>query len=79
LYFHSHPWENPAQPPGQTDILPCKKQNKTKKLNNKQGTEKETCSRGSRVLSKHTGERGKGKKLISTGTFSKQRLKRQKG
>jgi hypothetical protein len=38
-YSHSHLWDKPALPSGQTDLYPTKK---NKKLNNKQGTEKDT-------------------------------------
>jgi hypothetical protein len=49
-----------------------------KVLNNKQGTEKEHAAEGVGFC-KHTEEEGRSKKLISIGTFSKQRLERQKG
>jgi hypothetical protein len=51
---------------------------KKKNLNNKQGTEKEHAAEGV-GCSKCTREGGRSKELISTGTFSKQRLKKQKG
>jgi hypothetical protein len=44
-YSHSYPWDKPAEPPEQTDPHPAK--NKNKKLDNKQGTEKDK-SRGGR-------------------------------
>jgi hypothetical protein len=46
-FSHSHPWDKPAEPPGQTDLCP------TKKLNNKQGTEKEHIAEGT-GCSEHT-------------------------
>jgi hypothetical protein len=47
-------------------------------MNNKQGTEKEHAAE--RVgCSEHTRERGRSKELSSVGTFSKQKLERQKG
>jgi hypothetical protein len=49
-----------------------------KKLNNKQGTEKECTAKGA-GCTKCTGEEGRGRELISMQTFSKQRLERQKG
>jgi hypothetical protein len=66
-------------------LIPCpaKKKKKPKKpkkpqLNNKQGTEKEHAAEGVGCR-KLTGEGGRGKELISAGTFSKQRLEEQKG
>jgi hypothetical protein len=50
---------------------------KKKKLNNKQGTENEQAAEGSGCC-KHIREGWRGKELISVGTFSKQRLERQK-
>jgi hypothetical protein len=43
---------------------------KKKKVNNKQGNEKEHAAEG-REFCKHTREEGRGKELISVGTFSK--------
>jgi hypothetical protein len=57
-YSHSYPWNKPAQPSGQTDQWP------TKKLNNKQGTEKEHAEEGARCT-EHTREWGRSKKLIA--------------
>jgi hypothetical protein len=51
---------------------------KEKKLNNKQGTEKEHAKEGARC-SEYTGEAGRCKELISAGTFSKQSLERRTG
>jgi hypothetical protein len=79
-YSHRHPWDKPAQTPGETDPRPTKKpnQNKKKHLNNKQGTEKEHTAEGQGTVS--TLEKGeRSKELISMGTFNKQRPKRQKG
>jgi hypothetical protein len=50
---------------------------KKKNLNNKQGTEKEHAAEEAGCC-KCTGEGGRSKELISTRTFSKQRLERQK-
>jgi hypothetical protein len=66
-YSHNHPWNKQHSP---LDRL-TPRTTKRKKLNNKQGTEKEHAAE--RVgCSEHTGEGRRGKELISTGTFSKQ-------
>jgi hypothetical protein len=74
------PGINQHSPLGRLIPAPSKKpkKSKTKKLNNKQGTKKEHTAEGA-GCSEHTGEGGRGKELISTGTFNKQRLERQKG
>jgi hypothetical protein len=46
-------------------LTPCPEKNKTKNLNNKQGTEKEHKAEGSGCC-KCTRERGRGKELISS-------------
>jgi hypothetical protein len=48
-YFPSHSWYKAAWPPGQIELLPCKK--KKKNLNNKQGTKKNMQQRGRGAVS----------------------------
>jgi hypothetical protein len=69
---HSYPWDKPAYTPDRLTSNP------QKKLNNKQGTEKEHAAEGA-GCSEHTGEVGRSKELVYAWTFSKQRLQRQKG
>jgi hypothetical protein len=73
-YSHSHPWDKPEEATEQTDPPPCKK----KKLNNKQGTEKEYAAEWV-GCSECTAQGRRIKKLITVRTFSKQSLERKKG
>jgi hypothetical protein len=72
-YSHSYSWDKPIKLPGQTDFCPPPHTQKTYK----QGTEKEYAAEGV-GFSEHTRERERRKDLISTRTFSKQRLEKQK-
>jgi hypothetical protein len=47
-YSHNHPWDKPAEPPGQTDPCPAKK---TQELNKKQELKRNMQQRGWGALS----------------------------
>jgi hypothetical protein len=59
-YFHSYPWEKPAQPPGKTDPHPTKKKLK-QETRNRKGPAAEGVG-----CSECTGESEKSKELLST-------------
>jgi hypothetical protein len=50
-HSHSHPWDKPAKPPGQTDFHPTKKKQKKKELNNKNELKRIMQQKGQGALS----------------------------